>query len=50
MGAKISVDSATMMNKIFEIIEAKKIFEIEYNQISISRIHPQSYITCYYEI
>ena len=43
MGAKISVDSATMMNKIFEIIEAKKIFEIEYNQISIL-VHPQSYL------
>ena len=43
MGAKISVDSATMMNKIFEIIEAKKIFEIEYNQISIL-VHPHSYL------
>ena len=29
MGKKISIDSATMMNKIFEIIEAKKIFDIE---------------------
>ena len=29
MGKKISIDSATMMNKIFEIIEAKKIFNIK---------------------
>ena len=28
MGKKISVDSATMMNKVFEIIEAKKIFDL----------------------
>jgi len=45
MGKKISVDSSTMMNKIFEIIEAKKIFNIKYNQLSIL-IHPDSYITC----
>ncbi len=43
MGKKISVDSSTMMNKIFEIIEAKKIFDIKYNQLSIL-IHPDSYI------
>ena len=30
MGSKISVDSSTMMNKVFEIIEAKKIFELNY--------------------
>ena len=29
MGKKISIDSATMMNKVFEIIEAQKIFNIE---------------------
>ena len=29
MGKKISIDSATMMNKVFEIIEAKKIFELD---------------------
>ena len=28
MGKKISIDSATMMNKVFEIIEAKKIFNL----------------------
>ncbi len=43
MGKKISVDSATLMNKIFEVIEAKKIFNLEYNQIDIL-IHPDSYI------
>ena len=43
MGKKISVDSATMMNKVFEIIEAKKIFNLSYNQLEIL-VHPQSYL------
>ena len=43
MGKKISIDSATMMNKVFEIIEAKKIFDLEYKQLEIL-IHPQSYL------
>ena len=43
MGAKISVDSATMMNKVFEVIEAKKIFDLNYDQISIF-VHPHSYL------
>lgn len=43
MGRKISVDSATMMNKVFEIIEAKKIFNLPYNKLSIL-IQPDSYI------
>ena len=43
MGKKISVDSATLMNKVFEIIEAKKIFDIEFNKFEIL-IHPKSYI------
>ena len=43
MGKKISIDSSTMMNKVFEIIEAKKIFELEYSNLSIL-IHPKSYI------
>ena len=43
MGKKISIDSSTMINKVFEIIEAKKIFNIEYHQISIL-IHPKSYV------
>ena len=43
MGKKISVDSSTMMNKIFEVIEAKRIFNLNYEQISIL-IHPKSYL------
>ncbi len=43
MGKKISIDSATMMNKVFELIEAKKIFDLKYNKLSII-IHPESYV------
>ena len=43
MGPKISVDSATMMNKVFEVIEAKKIFNISYNKLNIL-LHPSSYV------
>jgi len=43
MGKKISIDSATMMNKVFEIIEAKKIFNLNYNQLEIL-VHPKSYL------
>jgi 1-deoxy-D-xylulose-5-phosphate reductoisomerase len=43
MGKKISIDSATLMNKVFEIIEAKKIFNISYNKLKIL-IHPSSYV------
>ena len=43
MGAKISVDSSTLMNKVFEIIEAKKIFNIELKKFKIL-IHPKSYV------
>jgi 1-deoxy-D-xylulose-5-phosphate reductoisomerase len=43
MGKKITIDSATMMNKVFEIIEAKKIFDFNYNQLEIL-IHPKSYL------
>jgi 1-deoxy-D-xylulose-5-phosphate reductoisomerase len=43
MGKKISVDSATMMNKVFEIIEAKKIFDLRYDQLDIL-VHPNSYV------
>ena len=43
MGKKISIDSATMMNKVFEVIEAHNIFNIDYDKISIL-IHPSSYI------
>ncbi|MDA7637095.1 1-deoxy-D-xylulose-5-phosphate reductoisomerase [Candidatus Pelagibacter sp.] len=43
MGKKISIDSATMMNKVFEIIEAKKIFNLDYNKLDIL-VHPSSYV------
>jgi 1-deoxy-D-xylulose-5-phosphate reductoisomerase len=43
MGQKISIDSATMMNKVFEIIEAHKIFNIPYKNLKIL-IHPKSYV------
>ena len=43
MGKKITIDSATLMNKVFEVIEAKNIFDIDYNKISILT-HPKSYV------
>ena len=43
MGKKISIDSATLMNKVFEIIEAQRIFNIDINKFEIL-IHPKSYI------
>ena len=43
MGKKISIDSATMMNKVFEIMEAKKIFDLNYETLDIL-VHPSSYI------
>lgn len=43
MGAKITIDSATMMNKGFEMIEAKRLFDTEPEKINIV-VHPQSII------
>ncbi len=43
MGKKISIDSATMMNKVFEIIEAKNIFNLGLEKIDIL-IQPSSYV------
>jgi 1-deoxy-D-xylulose-5-phosphate reductoisomerase len=43
MGRKISVDSATMMNKGLEVIEARWLFDIEPSRIEVV-IHPQSVI------
>jgi len=43
MGKKISIDSATLMNKVFEVIEAQRIFKIDINKFDIL-IHPSSYI------
>lgn len=43
MGRKISIDSATMMNKALEIIEARWLFDVKAEQIEVM-IHPQSII------
>ena len=43
MGAKITIDSATMMNKGFEVIEAKWLFGVEAHQIQVL-VHPQSIV------
>ena len=43
MGKKISIDSATLMNKVFEFIEAMRIFNLNKNKLSIL-IHPKSYV------
>ena len=43
MGKKISIDSASLMNKMLEFVEAQKIFEINPNKIEIV-LHPQSLI------
>ena len=43
MGKKITIDSATLMNKVFEVIEAKNIFNLSYSKISILT-HPKSYL------
>ncbi len=43
MGPKITVDSATLMNKGFEVIEAKHLFDLRYNQIKVL-VHPEAII------
>ena len=43
MGKKISIDSSTLINKVFEVIEAKHIFELPFSKISILT-HPSSYV------
>ncbi len=43
MGKKISIDSATLMNKVFEVVEAKNLFNLDINNLDIL-IHPKSYI------
>ena len=43
MGKKITIDSSTLMNKIFEVIEARNIFNISYKKIKIL-VHPKSYV------
>ena len=43
MGKKISINSSTLMNKIFEVVEAHKLFDIPYDKLDIF-IHPQSLV------
>jgi len=43
MGKKISVDSANLINKVFEVIEAYKLFNFDKNKYKVI-IHPQSYV------
>jgi 1-deoxy-D-xylulose-5-phosphate reductoisomerase len=43
MGKKITVDSATLVNKALEVIEAHFLFDVEYDQVDVV-IHPQSVI------
>ena len=43
MGAKITIDSATLMNKGFEVIEAHWLFDIPYDEISVL-MHPESVV------
>ena len=49
MGKKISIDSSTLMNKVLEVIEAQKIFNIAPKKISIL-IHPESLIHALIEL
>jgi len=48
MGAKITIDSATMVNKGLEVIEARWLFDVSYDQINVL-IHPESIIHSYVE-
>ncbi|REK76543.1 1-deoxy-D-xylulose-5-phosphate reductoisomerase [Paenibacillus paeoniae] len=48
MGAKITIDSATMVNKGLEVIEAKWLFGLDYDQVSVL-IHPESIIHSFVE-
>ncbi len=48
MGPKITIDSATMMNKALEIIEARWLFDLEPDQIDVV-VHPQSIVHSFVE-
>jgi 1-deoxy-D-xylulose-5-phosphate reductoisomerase len=48
MGAKISIDSATLMNKGFEVIEARWLFDLEPDRIDVV-IHPESIVHSFVE-
>ena len=49
MGKKVSVDSATLMNKGFEMIEAKWLFDVDFSMIDVV-IHPESIIHSFVEL
>ena len=49
MGKKISVDSATLMNKILELIEAQKLFNIPMKKLDIL-IHPESLVQQFWNL
>lgn len=48
MGAKITIDSATMVNKGLEVIEARWLFDLDYDQINVL-IHPESIVHSFVE-
>ena len=48
MGAKITIDSATMMNKALEIIEARWLFDLDADEIEVM-VHPQSIVHSFVE-
>jgi 1-deoxy-D-xylulose-5-phosphate reductoisomerase len=43
MGAKITIDSSTLMNKGLEVIEAHELFDVEFDQVDVV-VHPQSIV------
>ncbi|MSO78983.1 MAG: 1-deoxy-D-xylulose-5-phosphate reductoisomerase [Acidimicrobiia bacterium] len=43
MGAKITIDSSTLMNKGLEVIEAHELFDVDYDQVDVV-VHPQSVV------
>ena len=49
MGKKITIDSSTLMNKLFELIEAQKLFNIPFNKLDIL-IHPNSLVHAIVEL
>jgi 1-deoxy-D-xylulose-5-phosphate reductoisomerase len=49
MGAKVTIDSSTLMNKGFEVIEAKWLFDLPIEQIEVV-IHPQSLVHSFIEM
>ena len=49
MGSKITIDSATLMNKGFEVIEAHFLFGVDYDRISVL-VHPQSLVHAIVEL